>query len=158
MKICVFFIILYSSLFSENLFKETRYISAIDVKQYKYGHINYKNNILTLNYTKPRRETIIYEEDKLLIVSDDKTEEYSFDQYSELDYMGLILKAIVNNNYASVDELFVVSKEDGYNLLNAKPAISDKIKYIKIKRDRDGLKQFIIYMINEDTISIEITH
>ncbi len=155
MKIFLFLFIIYNSLLYGQSFKETRYIASLDIEQYKYGKMHIDDTTLTLVYNKPSKETISYYSDKLTITEDEETKEYSFEEYPQIQYMGLILKAIIQNDYTSLDELFTIEIENKNTILNAKPAINDTMEYIKIERDQQKIKRITIHMTNEDTIKIE---
>ena len=156
MRLLIFLFILYTCSIGSSDFKETRYIDAIGINQYKYGNMNLENNILTLTYIRPKQETISYKEDKLTIEHNTETKTYTFKEYPDLEYMGIFLKAIINNNYNSLGNLFLIKKKNNTVMLDAKPVINNIIEYIEIKKDKFKLKEINIYMTNKDNITIEI--
>lgn len=155
MRIFIFLFTIYCSLMSDENFKESRYIAAIDAEQHKYGKMYLKDDILTLSYSKPTHEKLIYNENKLTVLVDDKINEYNFTDYPQIYYMGLLLKAIIKNDYTSLSELFEIDYKDNNITLGAKPIINDVMKYIKVEKDTAGIQKITIQMINEDTITIE---
>jgi hypothetical protein len=155
MKILLLLFFAYYYLFSETNFKETRYISAFDIEQYKYGNISTKDQILTLTYTKPKSETITYYKDKLVIKNTNSTKKYTFSKYPNLQYMGLLLKAILNNQYTLLDELFIIKKDKNITTIQAKSIINNTITSIEVIKQKTIIKTIIIYMSNKDKITIE---
>jgi len=142
-------------MFADMNFKETRYMAALDFEKSKYGNLHMDNENLIINYTKPIQETISYYNDKITVLAKDKLDEYSFQEHPNAQYLGLILKAILNNNYATVDELFEIKKEKQEIQLKAKPIIYSYIESINIIKHKKSIKNIIIYMTNKDKITIE---
>jgi hypothetical protein len=119
----------------------------------KYGNLQIKNDILTVIYTKPKNEKIIYFEDRIEINNGDDKKVYSFEKYPKAQFMGLILRAIIEDNYTLVDNLFKVTKTKGIVTLIAKPIVSDYIDNITIKHKAQY--HIVLEMINKDKITIE---
>ena len=155
MRFIILSIFLYLSMFADMNFKETRYMAALDFEKSKYGNLHMDNENLIINYTKPIQETISYYNDKITVLAKDKLDEYSFQEHPNAQYLGLILKAILNNNYATVDELFEIKKEKQEIQLKAKPIIYSYIESINIIKHKKSIKNIIIYMTNKDKITIE---
>lgn len=155
MRFIILLIFLYLSMFADMNFKETRYMAALDFEKSKYGNLHIDNENLIINYTKPIQETISYYNDKITVLAKDKLDEYSFQEHPNAQYLGLILKAILNNNYATVDELFEIKKEKQEIQLKAKPIIYSYIESINIIKHKKSIKNIIIYMTNKDKITIE---
>ncbi len=157
MKIILSIFLITSILFSNNIkFKETRYLAALDFERDKHGSLYVDNDILTIQYTRPSKENIIYYSDKIVIQKDDnQTNEYSFEKYPQAQYMGLILKAIVSSNYDTISDLFEVKIQENGVILNSKPVSSDVIETITVVKDKNILKSIIIDMTNKDKITIE---
>lgn len=155
MRFIILLIFLYLSMFADMNFKETRYMAALDFEKSKYGNLHMDNENLIINYTKPIQETISYYNDKITVLAKDKLDEYSFQEHPNAQYLGLILKAILNNNYATVDELFEIKKEKQEIQLKAKPIIYSYIESINIIKHKKSIKNIIIYMTNKDKITIE---
>jgi len=154
-RFIILLIFLYLSMFADMNFKETRYMAALDFEKSKYGNLHMDNENLIINYTKPIQETISYYNDKITVLAKDKLDEYSFQEHPNAQYLGLILKAILNNNYATVDELFEIKKEKQEIQLKAKPIIYSYIESINIIKHKKSIKNIIIYMTNKDKITIE---
>jgi len=154
-RFIILLIFLYLSMFADMNFKETRYMAALDFEKSKYGNLHIDNENLIINYTKPIQETISYYNDKITVLAKDKLDEYSFQEHPNAQYLGLILKAILNNNYATVDELFEIKKEKQEIQLKAKPIIYSYIESINIIKHKKSIKNIIIYMTNKDKITIE---
>ena len=155
MRFIILLIFLYLSMFADMNFKETRYMAALDFEKSKYGNLHMDNENLIINYTKPIQETISYYNDKITVLAKDKLDEYSFQEHPNAQYLGLILKAILNNNYATVDELFEIKKEKQEIQLKAKPIIYSYIESINIIKHKKSIKNIIIYLTNKDKITIE---
>ena len=133
MKIILLTLLLVSGLLSSNInFKELRYLAALDFEREKQGVLEIEGNSLVLNYSKPSIETISYLSDKLTILKDDTLVEYSFDEYPQAQYMGLILKAIIKDEYESLDELFEIKIEKEFVSMIAKPIIYNTIVSIEV--------------------------
>jgi len=154
-RFIILLIFLYLSMFADMNFKETRYMAALDFEKSKYGNLHMDNENLIINYTKPIQETISYYNDKITVLAKDKLDEYSFQEHPNAQYLGLILKAILNNNYATVDELFEIKKEKQEIQLKAKPIIYSYIESINIIKHKKSIKNIIIYLTNKDKITIE---
>jgi len=145
----------YLSLFADMNFKETKYMAALDFERSKYGSLHIEDDNLIVNYTKPLKETISYYSDKITILIKDKLDEYTFEEHPKAEYLGLILKAILNDNYEIVDELFDIKRKKQEILLSAKPVIYSYIESIEIIKSKKMIQNIIIYMTNKDKITIE---
>ncbi len=157
MRYLLFISILYSAVFADIHFKETRYMAALDLDRPMLGSLKFQDDNMIITYTKPTLETISYYDDKLTITNDDDTKEYSFEEYPQAQYMGLILKAILQDNYTSLDEFFEIKKENKQVILDAKASLYSTITYIIIdKDDKNNVTKIIINMSNKDHITIEI--
>ncbi len=158
MKFLLFIAILSLHLFANITFKETRYVSALDFERELYGNLIVSDEVMTISYTKPIKETIIYHTNKLIILRGDDKKEIMFEDYPQAKYMGLILKAIINSEYESLNELFTIKKKGLTIDLEAKPAIANEILLIEIlKNDKNSIKTIKINMSNDDKITIETT-
>ena len=156
MKIFLLTITFWLCLFSDIKFSETKYLSALDIDMTKYGSMNYKNNILILTYARPSHEKIIYYEDRLTLQSDDsEITQYTYEEHPQIEYFGLLLKAIVGNNYDSLSNMFEITKENNAKILTAKASVSSTINYLEVVHKNSKLKRIIFYMTNEDKITIE---
>lgn len=155
MKFIILSVFLYLGLFANMSFKETKYMAALDFEKSKYGNLHIENSNLIIDYSKPIKETISYFNDKITILINNKLDEYSFVEHPNAQYLGLILKAIINDNYALVDELFDIKKKKEEILLNAKPIIYSYIQSIEIVKSKKLIKNIIIHMTNQDKITIE---
>ncbi|MEA3553858.1 MAG: hypothetical protein U9R39_05600 [Campylobacterota bacterium] len=156
MKIILLTLFIVSGLLSSTInFKEFRYLAALDFEREKQGVLEIKENSLVLNYSKPDIETISYLSDKLIILKDDTLVEYSFEEYPKAEYMGLILKAIIKDEYESLDELFEIKKEEKLVSMIAKPIIYNTIVSIEVFKNSKEVSKIIINMINKDKITIE---
>jgi len=156
MKIILSILLFTIVLLSETInFKETRYMAALDFDRAKYGSLDIKDGVLILNYIKPVKETISYFDDKLTILKVDELLEYSFEEYPNAKYMGLILKAIIKNEYETLDELFDIKKEKESIEMISKPIIYNTIISIDISKVNKIVNKIIINMTNKDKITIE---
>ena len=153
MKSLISLILICVSLYAQVEFKETKYISALDMDLLKYGNLQINDDILTIVYTKPKNEKIIYFEDRIEISNGDDIKVYNFEKYPKAQFMGLILRAIIEDNYMLVDNLFKVTNKKNIIILTAKPIISDYIDTITIKNKLQY--NIVIEMINKDKITIE---
>lgn len=155
MKISVLLMLLFNLLFGNYNFKEIRYIDALEMDRSKYGNMKLENNQLSLEYTKPIKETIIYKEEKLVIEKEETIQEYSFSEYPRLRYMGLILKYIITNDYEYLDDFFDIKITHDLILLEAKPVIYNIVESIEIIKSENKLRKIIMQMTNKDIITIE---
>ena len=156
MKILFLSLSLYLVLLCDTKFSETKYLSALDVEMTKYGIMNLENNILTLKYKKPKVEVITYYEDKLSLQNDkDEIKEYTYEEHPQIEYFGLLLKAIVNNSYESLDNMFTIKQEKNKKILSAKASISGTVDYLEVFHKNKKLSSIIFYMTNKDKITIE---
>jgi hypothetical protein len=128
-------------------------MSALGIDFVKYGNLEVKQDFLIIKYTKPKEQTIKYFEDKIEIYQNNNINTYNFDKYPKAQYMGLILRAIVNDNYALVNNLFKVIKKNKNISLLAKPIVSDYILDIQVSKNKKDT--IIINMTNKDKITIE---
>jgi hypothetical protein len=157
MKIILFITLIFLSTFASTNFKETRYVSALDFNRELIGKINLKDDILSIVYSKPSKETITYHPNKITILNqDNQTTEYTFEQYPQAQYMGLIIKAIINDNYNSLDNFFKIKNQKSTIMLEAKPIIYDRINFIEITKKQKSVEKIFMDMSNKDTITIEI--
>ena len=149
-------LLLFGSLFSAEItFKETRYMVALDFEREKYGSLSVNEENLIIKYTKPSVETISYLSDRITILKDDDISEYTFEEYPKSQYMGLILKAIIKDEYRSLDELFEIKKENNIVNLVGKPIVYSVIESIHIEKNDNLMKKIIINMTNKDIVTIE---
>ena len=156
MKIILLTLLCISGLFSSNIsFKESRYLAALDFERAKYGILEIKDQILIVNYTKPSIETITYLEDKLTIFKNDSLREYNFEEHPQAQYMGLILKAILTDEYEALDELFKIKNKKDIIILSAKPIMYSTMEEIEVLKKDNIINKIIIYMTNKDKITIE---
>ena len=156
MKIILLTLFLISGLLSSSInFKEFRYLAALDFEREKQGNLEIKDNSLVLNYSKPDIETISYLSDKLTILKNDTLVEYNFEEYPKAEYMGLILKAIIKDEYESLDELFEIKSEKEFISMTAKPIIYNIIVSIEVFKNSKDVSKIIINMTNKDKITIE---
>jgi len=157
----ILFIILsfYMILLSDIKFTETKYLSALDIDMSKYGTMNFKNNILSLKYTKPTQEIITYYEDKLVLENDNsEITEYSYKEYPQIEYFGLLLKSIVSNQYENLENMFTMEIKENKRTLTAKSSVSGTIDYLEVLHKNKKLSSIIFYMTNKDRITIETTN
>jgi len=153
----LFSIVLYSiSLFGLINFTETKYISALDMDFKKHGTLTITKQKLSIVYTKPVCETINYLEDKLEVKNQDKSKIYTFKQYPKTQYMGLILRAIVDNEYQLIENLFSITHKNDTTILKAKPIIDNYITNIQVAKNKKDT--IIIQLTNKDRITIETTN
>ena len=155
MKKLFFLITLCSTLFSVNEFKESRYIDVLNITQNKEGNIDIEDDILTIVYKKPKKETLIYEEKKLKVISKDDNKEYLFEEYPQLKYMGLLLKSIFTDHYENLDLFFKIQIKNEMITLVPKPSISYRINLIEIIKKDSKIKKIIFEMRNKDILTIE---
>ena len=156
MKIILLTLLLISGLLSSSInFKEFRYLAALDFEREKQGNLEIKDDSLVLNYSKPDIETISYLSDKLTILKNDTLVEYNFEEYPKAEYMGLILKAIIKDEYESLDELFEIKSEKKFISMIAKPIIYNIIVSIEVFKNSKDVSKIIINMTNKDKITIE---
>ncbi len=145
---------LLSTLFANIAFKETRYMSAFDIDRTMYGNVDFKDQDMIINYTEPQKETISYLDDKVTIFKGVEVKEYSFEEYPQALFMGLIIKAIITENYTPIEEFFEIQKQKELILFIAKPAMTGTIIEMEVYKKND-LKQVVIKMSNQDKITIE---
>jgi len=155
MRISVLLMLMFNLLFGNYNFKEIRYIDALQMDRSKYGNMKLENNQLFLDYTKPIKETIIYKEDKLVIEKEETIQEYSFNEYPRLRYMGLILKYIITDDYQQLEDFFDIKITRDLILLEAKPVIYNIVESIEIIKSENKLRKIIMNMTNKDIITIE---
>ncbi len=156
MKIILFTLLLVSGLLSTSIhFKEFRYLAALDFERQKQGALEIKDNSLVLNYSKPDIETISYLSDKVTILKNDNLIEYTFEKYPHAEYMGLILKAIIKDEYESLNEFFEIKKGKEIISLTGKPIIYNTIESIEVFKNSKDVNKIIINMTNKDKITIE---
>ncbi|MEA3498274.1 MAG: hypothetical protein U9R16_04360 [Campylobacterota bacterium] len=156
MKIILLLFLHFMFLFSTEIgFKETRYMVALDFERVKHGSLFVKEENLIIKYTKPSVETISYLSDRITILKDEETLEYTFEEYPKSQYMGLILKAIIKDEYSTLDEMFEVKKENNIVKLLGKPIVYSIIESISIEKSDNLNKKIIINMTNKDIVTIE---
>ncbi len=156
MKIIMLILLQLTISFSNKIeFKETRYMVALDFEREKYGSFSEKEENLIIKYTRPSIETISYLNDRITILKDGKVSEYTFDEYPKSQFMGLILRSIINDEYTSLDELFEIKKEKKMVSLTGKPIIYGIIESIEVEKNNKIIKKIIINMTNKDIITIE---
>ena len=156
MKILFLFITLFSSLFADMKFTETKYLSALDLETTKQGSMKIDDDSFTITYIKPTKEIITYLEDKLTLQNDqEEVKEYTYEEHPKLEYFGLLLRSIVNDSYENLDNMFNIKDELDKKILTAKSSISGTIDYIEVLKKDNKLSSIILYMINKDIITIE---
>ena len=156
MKIILSTLLLISCLLSSTIsFKELRYMDALDFEREKQGTLEIKGELLVLNYSKPSKEIISYLIDKLTILKNDTLVEYTFEEYPKAEYMGLILKAILKDEYEILNEFFEIKKEEKFVSMIAKPVIYNTIVSIEVSKNNNVVSKIIINMTNKDKITIE---
>ena len=158
MKYILAILILFSNLFADISFKEIRYMSALDVDRKMLGTFKFENDLMIISYTEPEQEVITYYNHKITIQKDDETKEYSFEEYPQAQYLGLILKAIIKDDYISLDEFFSVNKNKKQLDLESKPVIEDIMTSIEVIKSKSSIEKIIMYMTNQDKITIEIVN
>lgn len=155
MKIFLIIALFSYSLFASIEFKETRYMAALDFDKERHGVLDITDKLLILKYQEPSVETITYSQTKISIKTDDDLKEYTFKEYPQAEYMGLILRTIINENYNSLDNMFEVTKNKDEVILTSLPIISNMVEYIEIKKTNKLKKTIILFMTNSDKITIE---
>ncbi|MEA1913677.1 MAG: hypothetical protein U9N30_00035 [Campylobacterota bacterium] len=157
MRLLLLYFFLFSTLFAQINFKETRFMAALEIDRQLFGHLKFDDSKMIVTYTKPNQQIITYHNEKITILQDEELKTYTFEQYPQAQYMGLILKAIIQDNYLSLEELFTHKVQDASIELDAKPVISSIMDSIVIyKKDPKSVKRIIIKLTNKDTINIEI--
>jgi len=155
-KILLVMVSFYLTLLSDVKFSETKYLSALDVEMTKYGVMNFKENILTIKYTKPKDETITYYDDKLTLQSNvNESKEYTYEEHPKLEYFGLLLKSIISNTYENLDNMFEIKNNNDNKTLTSKSSVAGTIDYLEVFHDNKKLSSIIFYMTNKDKITIE---
>jgi len=143
-----------STLYADIAFKETRYMAALDIDRDMAGNLNIIDDVMTIKYSQPSGKTITYYNDKVTILESDDTKTYTFEEYPQASYLGLILKAIIKDNYISLEEVFKINIDKNNITLEAKPMIQNNMEQIEIIK-KDKKKTIIISMSNKDKITIE---
>jgi hypothetical protein len=147
--------ILLNCLFGDMYFKEIKYISAFDITTNKYGSLSIINDILTIKYSEPEKKIIKYFDNKILIEENSNLEEFSFENYPQPQYMGLILKAIIYENFNSLEQFFKIKYKNNDIILESRGIMMNNIEYIEINKNKKTIKEIILHMTNEDKITIE---
>lgn len=158
MKFLILILIFPMFIFADMPFKETRYIDSIDSTRVLYGALEIKNDVLSLVYTKPNKETIIYDNNKMTIQNNGKIKEYLYTKYPHFEYMKIILTSITEDNYTVLNELFMVKISQNAIFLEAKKKVSKAITSIEILKNRKQIETITINMSNSDKITIETIH
>lgn len=154
----ILLLILFISVNADINFKETRHLSAIGIDRNMAGTLNYTEDIININYTVPNIENIVYHHDKVMIIKNDEENIYTFEEYPQAMYMGVILRSVLTKNYDPLINFFEVKNKNEFIYLSAKPALKSQITDIEIKYKKEKLQRVIINMSNSDTIKIETTH
>ncbi|MEA3289622.1 MAG: hypothetical protein U9Q04_05505 [Campylobacterota bacterium] len=159
MKFLLAIFILITTAFGDISFKETRYISAVDMERDLYGSFKFIDDHMVISYIRPAIQTITYLNDSMSIKNKDgEISTYSYAEYPQARYMSMLLKAIINDQYESIAEIFTITKQTNMIRLDAKSSISSTISSINIKKENSTLNSILINMTNKDTIKIEITN
>ena len=158
MKYLLFILILLTNLFSDISFKETRYMSAFGVDKIMSGTFKFKNELMVISYIKPEKETITYYNDKITIQKDDEINEYTFEEYPDAQYLGLILRAIIKDEYTALEQFFTIKKQNNKLDLESKPVIEDIMTSIEVIKNKVSIEKITMNMTNEDIITIEIVN
>lgn len=156
MKYLLFIFILFSCLFADVSFEETRYMSALDVDRRMSGTLKFEDDLMIVSYTKPEQEVITYYNHKVTIQKDNEIKEYSFEEYPQAQYLGLILKAIIKDDYIALNELFIIKKGKKQLDLESKLVIEDIMTSIEVVKNTSGIEKITMHMANQDKITIEI--
>jgi len=143
------------SLFAAIEFKETKYMAALDFEIEKYGSLKMTDDTLTLVYTKPKKETIIYTKNKIIIKDGTNIKEYTFEKYPQAQYMGLILRAIIKEEFHLIESFFKIKKDNEITTLSAKPAVSSYMENIEIIKKENKKRIIVLRMLNDDKVTIE---
>jgi|LGOV01.1.fsa_nt_gb hypothetical protein len=125
------------------LFKESRYIYAIDKTLFYEGEITFLNTSIEIAYTKPKKEKVIYLED---------------DENLQKRNYYLILKAIYSDDTTSLKEFFEMKYVGVKTQLLPKGILSEYMKKVEFKKQDKSLEYLKIEMQNEDWIEIETIH
>ncbi len=122
------------------LFKESRYIYAIDKTLEYEGEITFKKSSVEIAYTKPKEEKIIYLED---------------DENRQKRAYFMILKAIYSEDITLLKEFFEMKEEESKTLLLPFGVLGDYMRQVEFKKVGRDLEYLKIQMQNEDWIEIE---
>lgn len=125
---------------ASELFKESRYIYAIDRVLHYEGKINFGEEKVTILYTSPKQESIIYLKE---------------DENRQKKVLFLILDSIYNDDMDSLEGYFKVEKISSKTLLVPLGTLGDYIKNVEFKKSYKELDYLMIKMQNEDWIKIE---
>ena len=158
MKFLMLILILPMFIYADMSFKETRYIDSIDSTRISYGVLEIKEDVLSLVYMKPNKETIIYDNNKMTIQNNGKIKEYLYTRYPHFEYMKIILKSIAEDNYAVLNNLFIVKISQNAISLEAKKKVNKAINSIEILKNKKQIETITINMSNGDKITIETIH
>ena len=154
MRFLVLFITFITLGFAQIQFKETRYISAVGIERDLLGTLEIKKDDIIINYIKPADQTILYKNDKVVFIQEDNRKEYTFEEYPQGAFMGLILKSIIEDEYNNLSEIFEIKKEKSNYILTAKASIYNIMTQIEVE-NKDSKKTIIISLANDDKITIE---
>lgn len=157
MRYLLYITLLYSMVFANISFTETRYMSALDMDRQLKGSVTINKTNMIINYTTPQQETITYLDDKVTILKDEELKEYSFEEYPQASFMGLIIKAMVTDNYTPIEEFFTITTQKEITTFTSKPIVTSTIKTIELSK-KDDKKIVTMYMSNQDKITIETTN
>lgn len=125
---------------ASELFKESRYIYAIDNILYYEGKISFEDEKITILYTSPKHESITYLKD---------------DESRQKKAFFLILNSIYSSDIDSLKEYFKVERADLKTVLIPLGVFSDSIQKVEFKKSHKELEYLLIKMQNKDWIKIE---
>ena len=155
-KRILFLVLLSSSLFAKTYnFSENRYSYAFDSSIVLDGIISFEHNTLKINYENTKRE-ILYQDSLLQIKEDNEVIPMDEMEVQRVSAFFKILLLVYSNDSNALSEKFYMKKQKDGILLLPKEELARYIKKIILKKEKEQLKIFQLFLQNDDTITISI--
>lgn len=144
-----------SSIFGKTIgidFIEDKYINALNIKVSKEGHIDFKDDTITLKYKKSEK-SVTFTKENILITQNNKETKYTHNEQKPYTLYFTMIDAVYKNDLTKLEAYFSVSQKNDTVTLSPIGEIGSIMN--KIEYNKKNNKLFMqIYFTNEDIITI----
>lgn len=133
-------------------FEEEKYIEIVDNTIIKKGTLEFTNKHIKLQYKNSDR-ILIYKDDKLVIKTDDETQELDLTKQLAIKTVFLLIEAIHKNNLNLLEEFFTITIKEKIYTLQPKEILQNYIEYVEFRKNKK-LDYLTIFMNNGNRTTI----
>ncbi|MGM0533477.1 MAG: hypothetical protein ACQERK_03165 [Campylobacterota bacterium] len=142
-------------------FTEDRYIYSLDTHMQAKGEMEFKDQEIIMEYSKPRKKRLHFYSDRVRIkmqqLSDTTTVQTKrYENHPQFLYIYLLTQAVYHDNYSKLRPDFTIEEKNGVRILYPRERVQELFEKIRVQKTTRHL-QIEIFMESKDRIRIEST-